>query len=243
MIASVSMAATDSFRGRITICACAIVSANSRRVMTWNPSASSTTSTPCPALLYTSLSSARAARQSSALASGSSTASSDSASGRAAENNAASSSLVSCCTGNLQGAEGSELRQSELAHSGQLENGDQGRNDVGDRWFDTQCRAELEPLTRFQERTDPARGALDIQRPRHHAVNDRPGHRVDDVVGRLEQVVDVEHQGRRRKVRRVRQETPREMVRPPLGLLTQPARDLAHLFVLQQAPDQLGARV
>src|SRR2546422_6915362 len=111
---------------------------------------------------------ARAARTAGSPAVGSSDASSSIVSGRDAANSAASSSFARDCTRDHHRAEWFELRQREGAAFGELEQGDKRRQHIHQRrlWSPPDGVAPAERLALGEQRLDPRRRALDVQRDR-----------------------------------------------------------------------------
>jgi hypothetical protein len=81
------------------------------------------------------------------------------------------------------------------------------------------------------------------ERPRHHAVQHRLGNERGHALGRAQQLVQLDHERRFRRVGRRRGVTASE----PLGARRRGAREPAHqlpnLLVFEQPPDQLGPRI
>src|SRR5687768_13872053 len=186
MMASVSSAAGDNRRGRSANCARSIVSAYSPRVRNCHPSAISTSSTLW-SWLNSAWSSAIASRMPLSPACGSSDASSSIVSGRDAANSAASSSFVRGCTPDHHRAEGFGLLERQGAALGELEERDERGQHVDERGLRTDRLRPTERLVLLEQGMNPGGGSLDVERPRHDAVQHRLGDEGDDALGGAEQ--------------------------------------------------------
>src|SRR3989454_502105 len=183
MIASVSSAAGERRRGRRANWVRSIASAYSRRVRNCHPCAISTSSIPWSWAAYVPRISASPAWTAPSPACGSSVDSSPTVSGRDDANSAASSSFARGLTLDHDRSERSVLREPQRAALGQLEQRDERGQDVHERGT---LPHDLQPATALalrQERLNPRRGALDVERARQHAVQ----HRLRDERDRSEE--------------------------------------------------------
>src|SRR4051812_13547557 len=96
--------------------------------------------------------------------------SSSRASGRGAAKRAASSSLVRCSTFYHDRRERRGLIEGAGSPAGQLQNADEGGQDVDDRGRIAQQVAEDEPFALAEPLHDAALGAFDVERPRRDPV-------------------------------------------------------------------------
>src|SRR5213592_2119536 len=186
MMASVSSAAGLSRRGRSANCARSIASAYSRRVRTCHPCAISTSSTPWSPVANASRISARAARSAVAPACGSSVWISSTVSGRAEANSAASTSFASGLTADLNRGERPLLVHVQRAALGELEQGDEGGQDVHDRRTFPHDVAPPEHRTFREQRLNPLGRALHVERSGHYTVQHRLGNEGDHPLRRRE---------------------------------------------------------
>src|SRR2546422_6399581 len=170
MMASVSSAAGLRRRGRSANCARSIASAYSRRVRNCHPCAISTSSTPWSPVANAFRSSAKAPRTAASLACGSRVTSSSTVSGRAEANSADSTSFASGLTADLNRGERPLLVNVQRAALGELEQGDEGGQDVHDRGTLPHNVAPPERRPLREQRLNPLGRALHVERPRHHAV-------------------------------------------------------------------------
>src|SRR6266581_2477385 len=240
MIARVSSAAGLSRRGRSANCARSIASAYSRRVRNCHPCAISISSTPWSSAAYASRISRRAVRTAVSPACGSRVSRSSTVSGRDAANSAASSSRARGLTLDQDRLEGSGLPELERPALGELQQGDEGGEHVHDGRPFADHVEPLELLALGEQRLDPRRGALHIERPGHDAVQHRLGDERDHPFRRREQVVQLDHEGHGggRRGRGLGSEAAPELLGAPGGGLTQPVHELANLLILEQPAHQ-----
>src|SRR4051794_30116677 len=119
-------------------------------------------------------------RTSASVASGSRVDSSSTVSGREALKSAASSSWASGVTGDHHRREGGRLSQTDGAPLGQLEQGEEHGEEIGDGGARAQRVEPAEFLPFLEQRLDAPGGGLDIERAGHHAVEHGDGYRRDD---------------------------------------------------------------
>src|SRR6266702_1745297 len=243
MIASVSSAAGERRRGRRANWARSIASAYSRRVRNCHPCAISTSSTPWSPVANASRSSAKAPRTAVAPACGSRVASSSTVSGRAEANSAASTSFASGLTADLNRGERPLLVNVQRAALGELEQGDEGGQDVHDRRTFPHDVAPPEHRTFREQRLNPLGRALHVERSGHYTVQHRLGNEGDPPLRRSEQIVQVDHERRGRRGGRLGREAPPELLRPARRRRPQPFHELADLLILEHPAYQLGARI
>src|SRR2546426_511788 len=243
MMASVSSAAGLSRRGRSANCARSIASASSRRVRNCHPCAISTSSTPWSPVANAFRSSAKAPRTAAAPACGSRVMSSSTVSGRAEANSADSNSFASGLTPDLNRGDRPLLVNVPRAALGELEQGDEGGQDVHDRGTLPHDVAPAERRPLREQRLNPLGRALHVERPRHDAVQHRLRNEGDHPLRRRQQIVQVDHEGRGRRGGRLGREAPPELLGPAGRRRPQPFHELADLLILEQPAHQLGARI
>src|SRR5439155_15002058 len=173
MMARVSSAAGLSRRGRSPNCARSIASAYSRRVTTCHPCAISISSTPWSPVAKASRSSARAARTAAVPACGSRVSNSSTVSGRAEAYSAASTSFARGLTADLNRSERPLLVNAQGAALGELEQGDEGGQDIHDCGTLPYDVAPREHRALREQRLNALGRALHVERPRNHAVQHR----------------------------------------------------------------------
>src|SRR5436189_15034 len=166
-------------------------------------------------------------------ASGSSVARSSSVSGRLAANSAASSSCASGLTTDHHGGERFGLLHLAGPTLGELEQGDERRQDLHHPRPGPDHVDPPELLALGEQRGDPRGRAFDVQRPRHHTVQHRLGDERDDALGGGEQVVEVDLERRRRQIRGGLLEAAAEAVGPLLRRVMQPSHQVADLLGLE----------
>src|SRR5881628_543134 len=179
MMARVSSAAGLSRRGRSANCAGSIASAYSRRVRNCHPCAISISSTPWSPVANASRSSARAPRTAAAPACGSSVSNSSTVSGRAEAYSAASTSFASGLTADLNRGERPRLVNVQGAALGELEQGDEGGQDVHECGTLPHDVAPPERRPLGEQRLNALGRALHVERPRYYAVQHRLGNERD----------------------------------------------------------------
>src|SRR5439155_5277289 len=157
--------------------------------------------------------------------------SSSTVSGRAEANSAASTSFASGLTADLNRGERPLLMNVQRAALGELEQGDEGGQDVHDRRTFPHDVAPPEHRTFREQRLNPLGRALHVERSGHYTVQHRLGNEADNRLPPAGKTFQVNNNRRGRRNGRLGGKPPPDLLPPPRARPPHPSHDPRDLLI------------